>query len=131
MIRRIALFAALFFLAAGNIAPASAAGKLNQQHKVELQVALMEYIDANSVDGKFVYFDARTQQMVELFPANLHPMIVPTSSVYFLCADFRDAKGYKVDVDFVATHSEDGFIVFQAMVNQRHIVREMMKGRDA
>lgn len=131
MIQRIALFAALFFLAAGNIAPASATEKLNQQHKVELQVALMEYIDANSVDGKFVYFDARTQEMVALFPANLHPMIVPTASVYFLCADFRDAKGYKVDVDFVATRSEDGFIVFQTMVNQRHIVREMMKGRDA
>ena len=131
MVRLSGLFVALFFFAAGTITSASAAEKLNQQHKVELQVALMEYIDANSVDGKFVYFDARTQQVVELFLANLHPMIVPTSSVYFLCADFRDAKGYKVDVDFVATRSEDGFIVFQTMVNQRHIVRDMMNSRSA
>ncbi len=131
MARRLGFFVALFFFAAGTIAPAAATEKLDQQHKVELQVALMEYIDANSVDGKFVYFDARTRQMVELFPANLHPMIVPASSIYFLCADFRDAKGYKVDVDFVATQSEDGFIVFQSMVNQRHIVREMMKSQSS
>jgi len=126
MARRVGLFLAFFFLLAG---PASAVEPLSQQHKVELQVALMEYIDANSIDGKFVHFDARTQQLVKLFPANLHPMIVPTSSIYFLCADFRDAKGYKVDVDFIATDGEDGFLVFQAMVNQRHIVRQMMKSK--
>ena len=127
MLRRLKMLFAV--LAVVVVAPttAFAGGELSQQNKVELQVALMDYIEANSVDGKFMHFNAADQTLMGLFPASLHPKIVPTSTVFFLCADFRDAAGSMVDVDFVATKGPDGFIVFQAMLNQHEVIRAMKK----
>ena len=110
-----------------TVTPARAGGKVAQEDRVALQLALMEYVDAKTFDGRFLHFDAEQKELLGLYPANLHPMIVPATGFYFLCADFRDDQGGKVDVDFVATKTESGFRVIQTMINNRAVVRQMMK----
>ena len=115
----------LLALATGS-GPA-AAGPIGQDDKVALQMALLEYVDANLMGDRFFYFDPVSETAVGLYPANLHPMIVPNGEIVFLCADFRDADGGKVDVDFVARKHEGRFLVFQTLVNNRDVVRRAMK----
>lgn len=110
-----------------TLQPAQAGKDIAQDDKVALQLALMEYVDGKTFDGRFLHFDAEKKELLGLYPANLHPMIVPGTGFYFLCADFRDDQGGKVDVDFVATRTEDGFRVIQTMINNRAVVREIMK----
>lgn len=104
------------------------AAEIKDQDKVKLQLALMDFIEINKQeDNAFVFFDAKQKQLVRLFPANLHPMIVPGDGFYFLCADFRLASGKKYDVDFVAVATQDEFQVVQTLLNQRDVVRAMMR----
>ncbi|MEP3247656.1 MAG: hypothetical protein ABJN40_07990 [Sneathiella sp.] len=100
---------------------------IKDQDKVKLQLALMDYIEANQRDDAFVFFDAKQKKLVHLYPANLHPMVVPADGFYFLCADFRTASGEKLDVDFIAINSDGEYKVVQTLLNQRAVVREMMK----
>ena len=119
------VFSGLLALATGS--GSAAAGPISQDDKVALQMALLEYVDANLMGDQFFYFDPGSETTVGLYPANLHPMIVPNGEIVFLCADFRDADGGKVDVDFVARKHEGQFLVFQTLVNNRDVVRRAMK----
>ena len=110
-----------------GLQPAQAGQKLDQEDRVALQLALMAFVDSKTFDGRFLHFDAERKELLGLYPANLHPMIVPGTGFYFLCADFRDDQGGKVDVDFVATRTAGGFRVIQTMINNRAVVREIMK----
>lgn len=115
-------------LAATLLSPSLAhADAVAKTDKVALQLALMRYIDQRSEDGQFLYFDEKRQSLNGLYPANLHPMIVPVKGFYFLCADFRTDKGEKVDMDFVAKGENGKFKIIQVLMNNRDIVRTMMK----
>ncbi|MBL4783904.1 MAG: hypothetical protein JKY49_00600 [Cohaesibacteraceae bacterium] len=103
------------------------AAALNDKDKVQLQLALMDYVETNSNEGVFLHFDTKLKKLERLYPANLHPMIIPVEGMFFLCADFRTAEGDKRDVDFIAVPHNGEFRVIQAMVNQRNIVREVMQ----
>lgn len=110
--------------------PLQAHAEMSQDDRVRLQTVLMEYIDGKSVDGRFLHFDAERQEMVQYYPANLHPMIIPKGDIYFLCADFRDETGGEIEVDFIATRGDSGFQVIQTMVNNRDVIRQMMQAEN-
>lgn len=127
MFHRFKLFAVVAALAFVSATPAKAASKLEQNDQVGLQMILMEYIDNKMVDDHVIYFDPASKKLVKFYPANLHPRIIASGDVYFLCADFRDEKGAEVDVDFVATRIDGRFHIIQTMINNRDVVREVMK----
>ena len=107
--------------------PSQAGQNLDQEDRVALQLALMAYVDSKTFDGRFLHFDVERKELRGLHSANLFPMIVPATGFYFLCADFRDDQGGKVDVDFVATRTEGGFRVIQTMINHRAVVHEIIR----
>ena len=127
MIKSVRNIAFSGFLLAAVWSPSWAGEAVSQDEKVALQMALLEYVDANLIGDQFFYFDPEAETTVGLYPANLHPMIVPNGDIVFLCADFRDASGGKVDVDFVARKHDGEFFVFQTLVNNRDVVRRAMK----
>lgn len=127
MIKTIRNIALSTLLVVASWSPSLAGGSISQEDKVALQMALLEYVDANLIGDQFFYFDPNSEATIALYPANLHPMIVPNGEIVFLCADFRDADGGKVDVDFVARKQDGEFFVFQTLVNNRDVVRRAMK----
>ena len=107
------------------------AEKISAGLKSELQGAMMDYIDYNSVEGKFLYLNAAQDRVIHYFPANLHPRILKIGDYFVLCSDFKTAEGANVDVDFLAIEAEGELRVIQALVGQRDVIRRMMKAQMA
>lgn len=99
--------------------------------KSDLQGAMMDYIDYNSVDGKFVYLDAMKNKVTNFYPANLHPRILKIGQYFVLCSDFKTEAGKNVDVDFLAVKIDNEMRVLQALVGRRDVIRSMMKAQMA
>lgn len=99
--------------------------------KSELQGAMMDYIDYNTVDGKFLYLNATQDKVINYFPANLHPRILQIGEYFVLCSDFKTLEGTNVDVDFLAVYVDEEIRVIQALVEQRDVIRRMMKAHMA
>lgn len=109
------------------IGPIQQANAATVEEKVTLQVELMAYIDARTNDGKFRYFDPSSSAMVSVFPANLHPKIISHDGYDILCADFRDAAGEKIQIDFIARIREGKAEILQMVVGERASIVQMIK----
>ncbi len=107
------------------------AEKITPGLKSELQGAMIDYIDYNTVDGKFLYLNATQDKVVNYFPANLHPRILQIGDYFVLCSDFKTLDGANVDVDFLAVSVDNEIRVIQALVGQRDVIRRMMKAHMA
>ena len=116
--------AALTLLASAGAAQAA---PLTTEARVSLQMKLIDYIDERTIDGKFLYFDADRKETTALYPAHLHPRIVPIDDIYFLCADFRDVDGKAIEVDFVARIVDGDARILQTMVGRRGVIRAMKR----
>ena len=108
---------------------ADAKKALTEDTRMQLQISLMQYIDARTYNGQFMYFDASRGELTGYYPANLHPKIVPFDDHYVLCADFRRADGTKVEIDFLALGTESGGQIVQTLVDQREAVMKVVKSR--
>ena len=95
--------------------------------KVTLQVELIAYIDARSDGGEFRYFDPSTASMVSVFPANLHPKIISHDGFDILCADFRDAAGEKIQIDFIARIRGGKAEILQMVIGDRASIIQMIQ----
>ncbi|MCR9257717.1 MAG: hypothetical protein NXI16_16660 [Alphaproteobacteria bacterium] len=107
----------------------SSAHALTNDQRIGLQMELVNYIDARTIDGEFVFFDPKEARSIALYPAHLHPKIVPIGEIYFLCASFRNTDGKDVEVDFVARFVNGQARIFQTLVDQRKVIRDLMKAQ--
>ena len=97
--------------------------------KLELQAAMIDFIDYNSVDGKFLYLDVQNKKVSSYYPANLHPRVLKVGRYFVICSDFKTDEGKNVDVDFLAIEIGDEIRVLQALVGRRDVIRSMMKAQ--
>ncbi len=111
------------------LATSARAGTLTTDQRVALQMKLIDYIDERTIDGKFLHFDADRKETTALYPAHLHPRIIPIDDIYFLCADFRDVDGKAVEVDFVARIVDGDARILQTMVGQRSVIRALKRAK--
>lgn len=124
MMLRWVVMAVTAALLIGSARPAMAGGGgVSLDTMVALQTAMLDHIDAVSVNDAVPYFDGARGQVEDLYPTNAHPMIVPYGDYYFLCADFLTAAGRTVNVDFLVAMVGDDYRVVQALVDQRDAVR--------
>ena len=108
-----------------TIAQAESKGALVD--KVKLQVAMQQHIDANLVNGAYLHFRQADGAIQELFPATAHPMILRYGKYVVMCTDFRDGEGKAVNVDFYLAAQNDDYFVFDAVVDDRTALSNLMK----
>ena len=102
-----------------------------QETKVRLQSDLQKHIYRSLVDGAFHTLDSQTGEVKALYPLVSHPLILTMGKYYVMCADFRDADGNPVDIDFYMIKKPKGFQVFRAEVNNHELLEGMMQSGKA
>jgi hypothetical protein len=99
------------FLLAASF-PAFAAESVAPDELASLQAAMQSHIDQLSVDGALLHLDPATGKVRKVFPAKAHPKIMKVGSYYYLCADFRDADGKDLMVNFYAVNDSGRYVFF-------------------
>jgi hypothetical protein len=76
-----------------------------------------DYIRANTINGSYYMYDAIEGRMLNLKLDALHEGIVKKGEFYVSCADFFDANGRKVDLDFLVIPDGEHMVTTQAVVH--------------
>ena len=105
---------------------AEAENKVTTSDKILLQATMQQSIDRQLVNGKYFYFDAKAAEVQSLYPAKTHPMILQMGAHFVLCTNFRSAEGKEVNVDFYVARQDDGFVVFDTVVDDRVALKRLM-----
>jgi hypothetical protein len=79
---------------------------------------MREFIADNTVDGVYRHYDPVGGQLLQLALEELHAGIVRKGDFYVSCADFVDARGGVVDLDFLVIENGDEVRVSQAIVHK-------------
>jgi hypothetical protein len=105
----------------------AASEPLSAGERAELQAAMFHHIDQQLVDGSFLWLDSTDGKVTKLAPAKAHPKILRMGEHFVLCVDFRNQQGKDVNVDFFVARSGEAFVVFHTEIENRDVVRGLMK----
>jgi len=103
------------------------AATLDLETRVELQLALKNHVDAGSVDGVYEHFNVEQGQIEKLTLKNLHPVIFSADNKYMMCADFLDARGDDVLLDYIVSRSGNGFRIEQEIRGRRSYLKQIFE----
>ncbi len=88
-------------------------GKLRSDISYEMQ----KFIAKNSINNNLIIYDAVTGELLRLKLEKLHSGIVKKGDFYVSCADFKDRKGIKYDIDFLIGMNDESLATFEAIVH--------------
>ncbi|MCU7935492.1 MAG: hypothetical protein KZQ99_11510 [Candidatus Thiodiazotropha sp. (ex Dulcina madagascariensis)] len=83
-----------------------------------IQSAMSEMIERNTVNSVYHVYDPIEGQLHQLTLVKLHDGIVKKGDYYVSCADFKSAKGKMLDLDFLVVQKGDGFVATQAVIHK-------------
>lgn len=109
------IIAGIGFLAATS----ALAADIDADLQVKLQGAMLSHIEEIVVDGAYTYVDAKEQALKTVYPANIHPIIVPFGTDYFVCSEMIDESGNNLTADFLVREVEGEYKVVQTIINDR------------
>ena len=116
----------LAFIALLGMLPSAAWG-LSLTEKANLQATMQRYIDQQTVDGVFLYLEARSGKVRALHPVTAHTWILAVGQYYVLCFDFRDDNGQDVNVDFYLARKNASYVVFHTAVDDRKLLMRTLQ----
>ena len=116
----------LFAIAMLGGVPARAA-TLDLQTRVALQATLKAYIDAGTKDGVYQHYNVERGENDALRLKNLHPVIFRNGDKYLLCADFLEANGETVLLDFIVSDSAQGLRIEQEIRARRSYLKQFFE----
>jgi len=102
---------------AGTLALAADDPSIKGNLRAGIGNAMNEYIEDNTIDGKFYLYDAVGGQLLSLTFDSLHKGIVDKNGFYVSCADFIDQHGRKIDVDILVRPADNTLKATQAIVH--------------
>jgi hypothetical protein len=79
--------------------------------------AMNEHIKQNTVDNRYVIYDAVAGELKRLKFDKLHKGIVKKGDLYVSCADFIDTEGNKYDIDFLVGNTGKGQTTLESVVH--------------
>ena len=88
------------------------------EKRASIQKAMAEHIEENSVDGRYILYDAVDDKLLKLKLDGLHEGIVQKSDYYVSCADFVTATGQFYDLDFLVVEEGGKFKALQGVVHK-------------
>ncbi len=86
--------------------------------RTDIQAAMEDHIKHNTIGDHYMIYDAVDGKMRKLTFEKLHKGIVKKSDFYVSCADFVDAGGEKVDIDFFVVDKDGSYSVLQGLVHK-------------
>ena len=120
---RILLVLMLAIYSAGAIAD-----DISAEDKAKAQLTLAKWMKTRSDDnGRFLFVDRQTNDLMGGYSANVHPMIVPyKDGAVFVCSEIVTDKGDRVTADFLTVKVGDDFKIVEVIMNNRDRVKKMM-----
>lgn len=116
------LVAAIALLIATNASAADVPAEL----QVQLQSAMLRHLDEIVVDGAYSYVDAKSSALKTVYPANIHPMVVPFGQDYFVCSEVIDEGGNNLTADFLVREIGGEYRVVQTLIDDRQAMMAAM-----
>jgi len=94
--------------------------------QVELQTAMLTYTESLLVDGGYTYIDAKTDSLKTIYPANVHPFVLPLGKDFVVCSEMVDEAGNSITADYVVRSIGGEYRVVQMLVNDRESLQGAM-----
>jgi hypothetical protein len=107
----------------------AAEGKQNDvtpEVQIALQSALQSYMSDVLNDGGLTYIELTTGNLQTVYPASIHPIVVPFGSDYFLCSEVVTDDGTTLTADFLLREIDGQFRVVQRLIDQRDVMKLAM-----
>lgn len=82
-----------------------------------IQAAMKSHIDENTVNGRYIIYDAVTGELKKLKFDKVHKGIVKKADFYVSCADFIDDGGNKYDLDLLVVKKDGDFRAVDTIVH--------------
>jgi hypothetical protein len=119
MRRSLSIF--LFLLLAMQAVPGSAA-PLNSE-KLALKAKVVRHIEAHTEGGTYLFVDAEDTKLIKLKFLAMHPVVFAhPDGTYVLCADFENANGDKVLIDYYLRKIDQDYVVLSSLEGKRSIL---------
>ena len=83
-----------------------------------IQKAMQQHIEQHTVATVYPVYDVTDNKMRHLTLKELHSGIVKKGAFYVSCADFVDADGIKVDLDFLVSDDHGHFKTVETIVHK-------------
>ena len=101
-------------------ARAASAGGLQVSDKIELQSALLTFLEqGGDADGMFSILDRESGAMLVAHVEAMHPKIIRLGPDYVLCIEMYDDIGQRHDADFIMRKGSNGWILKDVLFEQR------------
>ena len=84
----------------------------------QIQASMQDFIDRQSSNGIYLHYDPVSGELRRLRLKELHSGIVKKGDYYVSCADFSDADGKLVDMDFLVLQRGEQLHTQQAIVHK-------------
>ncbi|MGI9374112.1 MAG: hypothetical protein ACR2OJ_16615 [Hyphomicrobiales bacterium] len=109
------------------LAGPAAAEDIPTDVKAKLQSAMIAHVDGVMVDGAYTYLDTTSNTIETVYPANVHPMVIPAGGDFFVCSEMITEAGDAVTADFLVRQVAGDYKVVQMVVNNRAALQAAMK----
>lgn len=108
----------LVFMSLAALSHAADDPSIGEPLRSQIQTSMQEFITGQSHDGIYPHFDPVTGELRQLRLKKLHSGIVKKGDYFVSCADFTDADGKLVDLDFMVLKRGDRLHTQQAIVHK-------------
>ena len=101
------------------------ADAIEMKTRIDLQMGLKHYIEARTSDNVYEHFNVESGKIEPLVLKNLHPVIFVNGSKYMMCADYLDANGNDVLLDYIVSLAGNEFRVEQEIPGKRDYLKQL------
>ncbi|TQV77850.1 hypothetical protein [Denitrobaculum tricleocarpae] len=128
LLPRLALSACV---AAGFAHTPARAETASTELRSELRAAMVDYINANSIDGKFYHLNQASGTLETYEPADVSAVVLKVGDHYVICSSFETADGKTVYLDFFAVQAQGKAEVLQLIAEKRDLTCKIVRARQA
>lgn len=90
--------------------------------KAQLKNTLQEFIDQNTICGKY-QFVQDDSDLVELDFLAIHPAIfVREDHLFIMCADFKDASDKRYLIDYYVKQAPNGYLILKQIEGRQSLL---------
>ncbi len=115
--RRIPIIAFAVVLGISGITYGADDPSITGDTRKDIQAAMKSHIDENTVNGRYIIYDAVTGELKKLKFDKVHKGIVKKADFYVSCADFIDDGGNKYDLDLLVVKKDGDFRAVDTIVH--------------
>ena len=107
----------LLFSMMSNLVLAANDSSIKGDLRKNIKQSMETFIKHQTINGAMYVYDSVDGKLLRLNFDKLHDGIVKKGDFYVSCADFKDQKGRKIDIDFLVRPADQQLVTTQALVH--------------